>query len=134
MMLKRFDPFFEFGVPTVHPGRRFLDSDVYRKGDVYYVEIDAPGVRLEDIDIEIEKKHLTVTVERRELADEERTQVVRGRPRGRFARRFFLGDSLDGENVDAAFENGVLTLSIPVVEQAKARKINITAGAAELEV
>lgn len=134
MMLKRFDPFYEFGIPTTHAGRSFLAADVYRKGDTYFVEIDAPGVRLDDIDIEMEKKHLTVTVERRELADEDRTRVVRGRPTGRFARRFFLGDSLDGESVDATFENGVLTVAIPVIEQAKARKITITAGAAELEV
>ncbi len=132
MMLKRFDPFFDFAVHT-HSGRRFLDADVYRRGDVYYVEIDAPGVRLDDIDIEFEKSHLTITVERRAVVDEERSEVVTGRATGRFTRRFFLGDSLHGESVEASFDNGVLKLAIPVVEEAKARKISIQPGPAELE-
>ena len=123
MMLHRFDPFADF----YRSSTRSLDADVYRVGDTFYVEIDAPGVALDDIDLELEKKHLTVTVERREIADEERTDIVRGRATGTFKRRFFLGDSIDGEHVEASFENGVLTLAIPVIEQAKARKIAIAA-------
>lgn len=134
MMLKRFDPFFDFEFPTsLHSRSRFLEADVYVRNDVYYIEIDAPGVRLEDIDVEVEKNHLTVSVERRELADEERTEVIRGRATGRFSRRFFLGESLDGESVEASYENGVLTLTIPMEEKAKARKIAVQTGAAEIE-
>ena len=124
MMLHRYDPFYDAGL---RPRRHFLNADVYRLGDTFYLEIDAPGVALDDIDIEVEKKQLTVTVERRELVDDERTNVVRGRPTGKFVRRFFLGDALDGEAIEAAYENGVLTLTIPVVETAKARKIMISA-------
>ena len=125
LMMHRFDPFFEVSRPT---RRAYLGADVYRRGDSYYVDIDAPGVGLEDIDIEVEKKHLTVTVERREMADDERTEIVRGRPTGRFARRFFLGDGVDGEEIEASYDKGVLTLSIPVGETAKARKIAISAA------
>ena len=125
MMLHRFDPFADFHRSY---GRRSLDADVYRVGDLFYLEIDAPGVALDDIDLEIEKNHLTVTVERREIADDERTDIVRGRAMGTFTRRFFLGDSLDAESVEASFDNGVLTLTIPVVEKAKARKIAIAAS------
>ncbi len=134
MMLKRFDPFFDFEFPTSFQSRsRFLEADVYVRGDIYYIEIDAPGVSLEDIDVEVERNHLTVSVERREMADNERTEVVRGRAMGRFSRRFYLSESLDGSSVEAGYENGILTLSIPVTEKAKARKIEIQAGAAELE-
>ena len=127
MMLHRFDPFADLSRPT---RRAFLGADVYRLGDSFYVEIDAPGVGLEDIDLEVEKKHLTVTVERREITDSERTDVVRGRPTGKFTRRFFLGDALDGDEIEASFANGVLTLSIPVIETAKARKIAISGATA----
>lgn len=128
MMLNRFDPFADLYRPTAR--RSSLDADVYRLGDTFYVEIDAPGVQLEDIDLELEKQHLTITVERRELADEERTDIVRGRATGTFRRRFFLGDSLAGDQVEASFDNGVLTLAIPVIEEAKPRKIVIETAAA----
>jgi HSP20 family protein len=128
MMLHRFDPFADPYRPTAR--RSSLDADVYRLGDTFYVEIDAPGVQLEDIDLELEKQHLSITVERRELADEERTDIVRGRATGTFRRRFFLGDSLAGDQVEASFDNGVLTLAIPVIEEAKPRKIVIETAAA----
>ena len=125
-MLHRFDTFTDFYRPTTRLSS--LDADVYRVGDTFYVEIDAPGVQLDDIDLELEKQHLTITVERRELTDDDRTDIVRGRATGTLQRRFFLGDSLDGEHVEATYDNGVLKLAIPVVEQAKSRKIAIAAS------
>ena len=125
-MMHRFDPFTDFYRPTTRNSG--LAADVYRLGDTYYVEIDAPGVHLDDIDLELEKQHLTITVERRELADEARTDIMRGRATGTLKRRFFLGESLDGEHVEATYDNGVLKLAIPVVEQSKARKIAIAAS------
>lgn len=125
-MLQRIDPFFD---RSRQPARRaFLDADVYRRGDTFYLELDVPGVDIEDIDIEVEKMHLTVRVERREIVDEERTDIMRGRPTGRFVRRFFLGDGLDGENIEASLAGGVLKLGIPVKETAKARRIAVTTG------
>ena len=120
-MFYRYDPF-----RGQQPQRRTLNADVYRLGDTFHVEIDVPGVDLEDIDIEVEKKQLTVTVERRDLVDDERTDLVRGRPTGTFSRKFFLSDSLDGESIEATYDRGVLKLSIPVIETAKARKVAIT--------
>ena len=128
-MLHRFDPFFDFEMaPRRSPRARFLDADVYRVGDRFYLEIDAPGVALEDIDIEVEKKNLRISVERRQLVDDDRADVVRGRAYGSFTRRFFLSEGLDPDAIEASFENGVLTLSVPVSETAKARKIAIEAA------
>jgi len=59
-----------------------------------------------------------------------RTDIVRGRPTGSFTRSFFLGDGLDGDRVEAAYDGGILTLSIPVNEAAKARKVAIRTGTA----
>ena len=125
MMLHRFDPLFDTARPAMRrPG---LSADVYKLGETYFVEVDVPGIDPEDIDIEVEKKHLTVTAERRDLVDDERVDISRGRPRGTFVRRFFLGDGLDGESIEASYDKGVLTLTIPMTEKAKARKIAITA-------
>lgn len=127
MLLQRFDPLADMARVS---HRRYLDADVYRIGETFHIELDAPGVSIDDIDLEIEEKHLTVTVERRPMQTEDPTDVVRGRPTGRFTRRFFLGDSLDGESITASYDNGVLSLSIPIVETVKARKISINGSPA----
>ena len=124
-MFYRYDP---FAPRRPQNYGRLLSADVYRIGDTYHVEIDVPGVDLEDIDVEMEKRQLKVTVERRALVDEDRTDVVRGRPTGTFSRRFFLSDALDSEDIEASYDRGVLKLTIPVVEKAKARKIAIQGG------
>ena len=53
------------------------------------------------------------------------------RPQGSFSRQLFLGDSLDAEQIRATYEEGVLTLCIPVAEHEKARKVEITVNGNE---
>jgi HSP20 family protein len=62
----------------------------------------------------------------RPLREFEGEQLAAERPRGVFSRQLILGDNLDTENVGAAYSSGVLTLRIPVAEQAKPRKIQIS--------
>lgn len=126
-MLHRFDPCNEgdWGSRSLPGARRFMATDVYRKGEHYYLELDVPGVAQEAVDVSVEKKTLTVAVERNREDDEERTVVVQGRPFGSFTRRFFLSDGLDPEAIEANLEDGVLTLSIPIVETAQAKKIEV---------
>ncbi|MEU2551117.1 Hsp20 family protein [Streptomyces sp. NPDC013313] len=54
--------------------------------------------------------------------------IVAERPAGTFTRQLFLGETLDTERIDASYEAGVLTLRIPVAEQAKPRRIRISGG------
>jgi HSP20 family protein len=102
-----------------------MSADVYREGDTFYVELDVPGVSQEAIDVEVDKKTLTIAVDRPYQGSEERHNLVRARAFGSFSRRFFLGEGLDGEGVEAAYENGVLKVSIPVLESAQPRKIEV---------
>ena len=127
-MLHRFDPFFrdyEWS-PARMDSRRFMNADVYRKGDRYFVEIDVPGVSEDAIEITVEKKTLAITVDRPLGADEERSALIQDRPFGSFTRRFFLGEGLDPDAVEASLDRGVLTVSIPMAETAKARKIEVS--------
>jgi len=112
------------------PRRELLNADAYRRGDNFHLEIDAPGVDLDDIDVEVEKRTLTVAVERREVVDDHRVDAVRGRPTGAFARSFRLGEGLDGEAITAEYVNGVLMLTIPVTDAAKPQKVEVSAPAA----
>jgi len=69
---------------------------------------------------------LTVKAERRPVSTAEQVEMqVAERPLGVFSRQLFLGDTLDTEHIDASYDAGVLTLRIPVAEQAKPRKIAI---------
>jgi HSP20 family protein len=109
-----------------------MPMDAYRSGDEYVVVFDLPGVSPEAIDLDVEKNVLTVKAERRPapLSDGVEMQVAE-RPLGVFSRQLFLGDTLDTERIEAAYDNGVLTLRIPVAAQAKPRKISISGSGSE---
>jgi HSP20 family protein len=131
-MLMRSDPFREldrltqqvFGTttrPTAMP------MDAYRHGDQFAVHFDLPGVEPSSIDLTVEKNVLTVSAERRWQPSEEVQVVASERPQGQFSRQLFLGESLDADRVEARYDQGVLTITIPVAEQAKPRKVEVSA-------
>lgn len=133
MMLMRTDPFREFDRlaqqvfgTTARPAAMPLDA--YRKGDEFVVHFDLPGVAPETIDLDVERNVLTVRAERRSPAPEDAELILAERPTGVFSRQLFLGDNLDTERIDASYEAGVLTIRLPVAEQAKPRKIQIAGG------
>jgi HSP20 family protein len=133
MMLMRTDPFREFDRLTQQAfGTRFRPSampiDAYRQGDEFVVHFDLPGVDPSSIDLTVEKNVLSVSAERRWEAAEDIQIVASERPQGTFNRQLFLGEGLDADRVEASYENGVLTVRIPVAEQAKPRKVEISAG------
>jgi HSP20 family protein len=134
-MLMRFDPFREFDrlfetVGTDNGWRgSVLAMDAYREDDSFVVQLDLPGVDPDSIDLTVERNQLTVRAERRWNYGG-RELVARERPQGTFTRQLFLGESLDAEHIDADYEQGVLTLRIPVTEQARPRKIQVGGQAA----
>jgi HSP20 family protein len=131
-MLMRTDQFREldrlaqqvFGTmarPTVMP------MDAWRRGDQFVVEFDLPGVDPKSVDLDVERNVLTVRAERPALEEDAET-IASERPRGLFSRQLFLGDTLDLDKISASYTDGVLRLTIPVAEQAKPRKIEISSG------
>jgi HSP20 family protein len=132
-MLMRTDPFREldrltqqvFGTvarPTAMP------MDAYRSGDSFYVHFDLPGVKADSIDLTVEQNVLTVRAERAGVQADGTEMIVSERPSGTFTRQVFLGESLDADKIAADYNAGVLTLTIPVREQAKPRSIAITSS------
>ncbi len=128
----RFDPFRQFDAlnEQLQQGRssRVIPMDAYRAGDLFKVHFDIPGVSPDSIEITVEKNVLSVKAERH-WSDEGVETVVCERPQGSFSRDLFLGDNLDTERIQASYDNGVLTLSIPVADKAKARTIEVKGSA-----
>jgi HSP20 family protein len=102
--------------------------DAYRDGDRAIVCLDIPGVDPDSINLTVEKNVLSVTAERVWEPSEGQEVLVSERRQGRFTRQLFLGDSLDPDRVEASYDRGVLTLTIPVAEQAKPRKVEVLAS------
>lgn len=106
-----------------------IPLDAYRDGDQFVVAFDLPGVSADAIDINVERNVLTVKAERRPLPMSAQAQTqVSERPLGAFARQVFLSDALQTDNIQASYADGVLVLRIPVAEQAKPRKIEVSGG------
>ncbi|MCK0112516.1 HSP20 family small heat-shock protein [Ornithinimicrobium sp. F0845] len=131
-MLMRTDPFRELDRVTQQLFRgdgtwapTAMPMDAWRDGDTFVVEFDLPGLQADDIDLDVERNVVTVRADRPMRANAEE-MIAAERRRGTFSRQLVLGDNLDTGHIDAAYDAGVLTLRIPVSEQAKPRKIQIS--------
>jgi HSP20 family protein len=129
-MLMRTDPFRELDRWAGHVwGGAFrggaMPMDAYRRGDSVVVKFDLPGVDPGSIDLTVERNVLTVKAQRPGTHDEGDEVLVAERPHGELTRRVFVGRSLDTDRVEAHYDHGVLSLSIPVAEKAKSRRIEI---------
>ena len=98
--------------------------DIEETDDAYVIEADLPGVRRQDVNIELVGTELSVTGE---IKEHERTGVLRRQTRrvGRFEYRVKLPDQVDSEKIDANLEDGVLTVRVPKSERAQRRKIEV---------
>lgn len=132
-MLMRTDPFRDldrltgavFGTaarPTTLP------MDAYREDGSFVVQLEIPGVDPDSIDLTVEQNVLTVHAERRAAYENDVERIVAERSYGSFSRQLFLGDTLDADRLTASYDAGVLTIRIPVAEQAKPRKIQISSN------
>lgn len=136
-MVTRYDPFAELATlmnSTLQgPTSPVMSLDLYRKGDNFVATLDMPGVDPSTIDIDVEERTMTIRAERHAVSDDVQW-ISHERPVGTFARRLTLGYGLDLASVTADYADGVLTLSIPVAEEAKPRKIQVSHGASNTHI
>ncbi|MBF6194128.1 Hsp20 family protein [Nocardia beijingensis] len=134
-MLMRTDPFRDldrlteqvFGTPA-RPA--VMPMDAWRDGDEFFVELDLPGVDPDSLDLDVERNVVTVRASRPQL-DPGRAMIASERTRGVFSRQLFLGENLDTDHIRADYRDGVLRLIVPVAEEAKPRKIEVTCAGHE---
>jgi len=109
-------------------GPRVMPMDLYRDGDHYVLSADLPGIDPGSVDIDIDGQLLTIRAERTLGASEGVQWITRERQSGSFLRQLTLGQGLDTSRIAASYDNGVLSVTIPVSEAAKPRKIAVTTG------
>ena len=119
-----------FSDVTRTPNSVGLPMDLYRTGDSFIAQIDMPGVDPSSIDVDVEDRTLTVRAERAAVvADADTKWLTRERPTGTFARQLTLGHRVAVARISADYADGVLTLTIPVADEAKPRKISVAHSA-----
>jgi HSP20 family protein len=130
--MMRFDPFREIDRLTqpMWNARTSVPLDVYRKGETFIVQVDLPGIDPASLDLTVERNVLSIKAERSWVPAEGDEVMVAERPQGTFTRRLFLSEGLDADNIGANYEQGVLTVTVPVAASAKSRKIAVGVGAA----
>ena len=135
-MLMRTDPFRDLdrlsqAVFATASRPAAMPMDAYRRDGRFVVSLDLPGVDADSIDLTVERNVLTIHAERRAPLDENAERIVGERTHGTFSRQLFLGETLDVDALTASYDAGVLTIEIPVAEQAKPRKIQIGSGGSD---
>ncbi len=104
--------------------------DIEQTKDALVLKFDLPGMKREDVSIEVEGRTLTVSGERKEeKEDKHEGYYSRERLVGRFSRSFMLPEHIDESKIEAKFSDGVLTIRVPRPQEEKPKKIAIKASA-----
>lgn len=89
-----------------------MKCDIYLENNIYYIEADIPGYNKEDIKIEYNKGNINIITKKN---DNNKKYLLHERRHHNFNRHFYFKD-IDGDNIEAKYENGVLIISIPKKE------------------
>jgi len=121
-----FDDFFTSGLSVT--GKISPAVDVAEEKDRYIVKADLPGMKQEDIKVELDDSVLSISGERKhekEENDEKKNYHYYERSYGSFQRRFILPKGTDSEKIDAKYEHGVLEIVIPKTDIKKTKEIKV---------
>ncbi|ADG73018.1 heat shock protein Hsp20 [Cellulomonas flavigena DSM 20109] len=133
-MATRFDPFQEMDrvlaqVLASDRAAATMPMDLYRDGDHYVLHVDLPGADPGTIDVSVDDRTLTIRAQRSPRTEHDVQWLAKERPVGTYARQLTVGRGLALDRISATYDDGVLTLSVPVAEEAKPRRIEIQHGA-----
>jgi len=115
-----------FGESEWSAAGNWLAVDVIENNDAYILTADLPGVVSDDINITLHENVLTISGEiHTEEVEEGTRSLLNERRYGVFRRSITLPNTINGDNVEASFDNGVLTLTLPKSEASKPRQIAV---------
>jgi len=136
-MVTRFDPFRDLDTlasrllnqaSDMGSTMRAMPMDLFRSGDHYVLLCDLPGIDPGSVDVGVDGRVLTIRAQR-STRGQDVEWLTQERPTGTFVRQLTLGAGLDVERINATYADGVLTLTLPVAETAKPRRIEVAHSA-----
>ncbi|MDF2827988.1 Hsp20/alpha crystallin family protein [Mycolicibacterium sp. GCM10028919] len=139
----RFDPFSDLdamarGLLNSQTGSarspRFMPMDLCKVDDHYLLTADLPGVDPGSVDVDVDNGTLTISAHRTARSEDSVQWLTNERFFGTYRRQLSLGDGIDSAKIAASYENGVLTVTIPLAERAKARKVEIAHGGGQKSI
>ncbi|BCK53142.1 Hsp20/alpha crystallin family protein [Nocardia wallacei] len=131
----RFDPFHDIDTVArqllgesrgTARAPRFMPMDLFRAGDHYVLNADLPGVDPGSVDVSVDNGTLTLKAQRSLPSDENVQWVASERFAGTYMRQLSLGEGIDTEHISATYNDGVLSVTLPIAEKAKPRRIEIS--------
>jgi HSP20 family protein len=139
MLLERIDPFLSEFDRLTQRAFGALDGggmpmDVIRRPEELLVKVDLPGVASDKINLTVENHVLTISAERRGHYNEGDQLISQERFDGTISRRLRVPDWVSAESVTADYADGVLTVRLPLAEQAKPRRIEVSVGAKQPQI
>jgi HSP20 family protein len=135
-MAMSFDPFSQLdriaqSVFDTSRQPRIMPVDLFREGDRYILNADLPGADPASVDVDVDGHLLTIRAVRSGADRDGARWLAQERPYGAYMRQFTIGDDVDPDGITASYDNGVLSVMIPVAERAKPRKITVESGGSE---
>ncbi|WP_441788349.1 Hsp20/alpha crystallin family protein [Leifsonia sp. 2MCAF36] len=129
-MAMSFDPFSQLdriaqSVFDTSRQPRIMPVDLFREGDRYILNADLPGADPASVDVDVDGHLLTIRAVRSAADRDGARWLAQERPYGAYMRQFTIGDDVDPDGITASYDNGVLSVMIPVAERAKPRKIAV---------
>ena len=105
-----FDDFYDY-----KKANNIMKSDIYEKGNKYFIEVDVPGFQKEDVNIEFDDGYLTINAKREEVIEDDTNYIKRERHYGEFSRSYYVGN-INEQDIKAKFEDGTLKITLPKEE------------------
>lgn len=139
----RFDPFSDLDAATLgllasQTGSnripRFMPMDLCKIDDHYVLTADLPGIDPGSVDVNVDNGTLTVSAQRTARSDDSVQWLTNERFFGTYRRQLSLGEGVDTSAISATYENGVMTVTIPVAERAKPRRIDVAHAGAQKSI
>ena len=113
---------------------RFMPMDLCKIEDHYVLTADLPGVDPGSVDVDVDNGTLTISAHRTARSEDSVQWLTNERFFGTYRRQLSLGEGVDPAGIAASYENGVLTVTIPVAEKAKPRKVEIAHGGSQKSI
>jgi HSP20 family protein len=139
----RFDPFSDLDALTrdlltsqtgSNRTPRFMPMDLCKIDDHYLLTADLPGVDPGSVDVNVDSGTLTISAHRTPRSEDAVQWLANERFFGTYRRQLSLGEGIDASAISATYENGVLTVTIPLAERAKPRKIDVAHGGGQKSI